>query len=88
MNKVNDGGPAFPMTVQRWNDSLDGSRAGMSLRDAAALAALPAVIAATSAGQHTPTKRSSDEPIRHAIARDAFAMADAFIAARTLSEGE
>ena len=32
-DKIDDGGPAFPRTVQRWNDSLDHSVQGMSLRD-------------------------------------------------------
>lgn len=32
MSKIDDGGPAFPRTVQRWNDSFENV-AGMSLRD-------------------------------------------------------
>lgn len=32
MNEIKDGGPAFPHSVQRWNDSF-GSVDGMTLRD-------------------------------------------------------
>lgn len=32
MSEIKDGGPAFPHSVQRWNDSF-GSVDGMSLRD-------------------------------------------------------
>lgn len=32
-DNIDDGGQAFPRTVQRWNDSLDHSVQGMSLRD-------------------------------------------------------
>ena len=81
-DKIDDGGPAFPRTVQRWNDSLDHSVQGMSLRDWFAGQALPAVIAATSAGQHMPATRDSDTHIAFAITRDAYFIADAMLAAR------
>lgn len=33
MSEINDGGPAFPATVQGWNDRLSQAQGGMSLRD-------------------------------------------------------
>ena len=59
---------------------LEGS--AKTLRDEIAIAALPAIIAATSAGQHHPQMREGDVVIASAIARDAYGMADAFMAAR------
>lgn len=71
------GGTAFPAqasvgaTTEKWM--------GMSMRDYFAGQALPAVIAATSAGQHSPKMRDSETHIRDAISRDAYAMADAML---------
>lgn len=76
-----DGGPAFPQHVApayRQEPEIWG----MSLLDWHAGQALPAVIIATSAGQHMPTMRAGDDHIRDAIARDAYAMGRAMLAAR------
>ena len=60
---------------------------GMTLRDYFAAQALPAVIAATSAGQHNIHSRKPGKPvdatIQFAIAFDAYELADAMIAARS-----
>lgn len=80
MSKINDGGPAYPLhlgVLPDWQGQV-----GMSLRDAAALAAFPAIIAATSAGQHHPRKCEGETELIFAIARDAYLAADAFIVAR------
>lgn len=69
MTKINDGGPAFPHSNPNYG--------GMSLRDAAALAALPAVINA-----FDPDMRHVGETAEQMFARLAFGVADAFIAAR------
>lgn len=70
-----DGGPAFPQHVApayRQEPEIWG----MSLLDWHAGKALPAIIIATSAGQHTPARRPGDVHIRDAIARDASADED------------
>ncbi len=79
MSKINDGGPAYP-TLTEYQTAV-GTRGhdttpGMSLRDAAALAALPALIA----------RHRADVPWEQ-IAPRAFGIADAFIAARTKGGG-
>lgn len=55
---------------------------GMTLRDWFAGQALPAIIAATSAGQHQ-VMREGDTSIVAGITRDAYEMADAMLAARS-----
>lgn len=45
MTDIKDGGPAFPRTVQRWNDSFE-QRDGMTLRDYFAAKAMQAIIQA------------------------------------------
>lgn len=70
-DKIDDGGPAFPRTVQRWNDSLDHSVQGMSLRDWFAGQVLTSA-AAIPFG-------SADCEYR---AKAAYQMADAMLAAR------
>jgi hypothetical protein len=83
MNKIDDGESAFPRPD--WNGSWAGSYVfkGMSLRDWFAGQALPAVIAATAAGQHRPVPNTGDKAgLDAAIARDAYALADAMIEAR------
>lgn len=86
MSEIDNGGPAFPATVQGWNDRLSQAQEGMSLRDWLAGQALPAVIAATAAGQHHPipmyTGKGDNPKLEAAIARDAYAMADAMLEAR------
>jgi hypothetical protein len=60
-----------------------GGENGMSIRDWFAGQALPAVIAATSAGQHFPGDGFNDErPIPVRMAHDAYAIADAMLALR------
>ena len=52
---------------------------GATLRDQIAMAALPSIILATSAGQHHP---EGDGDLIDLMARDAYAMADAMMDAR------
>lgn len=73
MSKINDGGPAYPLhpgVLPDWK-----WQAGMSLRDAAALAALQGLIAS---GTYTNAGPDFGDFI---VAR-AMEVADAFIAAR------
>lgn len=77
---------AFPEVPGDFN-AYEG-RAGMTLRDWFAGQALPAVIAATSAGQHQPRMEEGDEHIRFAIVRDAYDMADAMLAERSKAVGD
>ncbi len=72
---------AFPRADER--DAMgcgitEGSN-GMTLRDWFAGQALPAVIAATSAGQHNPSKGASTV---EGFCLDAYEIADAMLAAR------
>jgi hypothetical protein len=55
---------------------------GMTLRDYFAAAALPAIIAATSNGQHLPGHNLEGATIAEAIAHDAYVMADAMLRER------
>lgn len=78
-----DGGPAYPPNAG-WRDDDPACR-GMSLRDAFAMAALPAIITATSAGQHwaggnMPGKDEASMAER--IAFDSYEVADAMLAQR------
>ena len=79
MTEKQDGGPAFPRS--KLGDDCDypfGQQDGMSLRDAAALAALPAIINVCKNDIPDPGETFSEM-----FARKAFGCADAFIAART-----
>ena len=76
MTMQNDGGNAYPVA-----SDVIGHSPGMSLRDAAALAALPAVVRAC-----IPLECLPDETMEQMFARKAFAIADAFIAAREKGE--
>lgn len=59
------------------------AESGMTLRDWFAGQALPAVVAATSAGQHYPGDGFLDDrPINERMAIDAYKLADAMLAAR------
>lgn len=70
------GGSAFPVT------SIDGfADYGMTLRDWFAGQALAAIIAVTSAGQHQPEKKHG-KGVVDSMALEAYAMADAMLAAR------
>lgn len=84
--KARSGGPAYLIPGTDTHDTWPGT----SLRDAAALAALPAIITATSAGSHWPGLRGSlaEQPIEDRIAADAYRLADAFIAARETKEDD
>lgn len=84
MSTINDGDTAFPAGDMRGYEPSFG----MTLRDYFAGQALPAVIIATSAGQHQPVRMNGDTHIRDAIARDAYAMADAMFSARSQKDGE
>lgn len=70
-NTANEGGPG----------ALEPDP-GMTLRDHFAGKALPAVMLATSAGQHHPGPVGSALPLVQRIADDAYKMADAMLAAR------
>ncbi len=77
--RVKDGGPAFPCDGRDHIVRMDGSGGpGMTLRDAAALSALQGFCAYSGSVGSTfgPTE----------IALRAFEIADAFIAAREVSE--
>jgi hypothetical protein len=84
MSEIDNGGPAFPATVQSWNDRLSQYQDGMSLRDWFAGQVLSAVIAATAAGQHNPVPFYTGDKanLDAAIARDAYLIADAMLEAR------
>lgn len=78
----NDGGPAFPSpSCGEWSPEY-----GMSLRDWFAGHTLPAIIGATSQGQHNPwAGKAEDMPIAKAMAFDAYELADAMLAERLRS---
>lgn len=79
-DKINDGGPAFPRTVQRWNDSLDHVE-GMSLRDWFAGQALQGV----ASGFWSNSDMSVLGP--RGLAESAYEFADAMLAARAKRGG-
>lgn len=86
MSKVNNGGAAFPFQALR-SDGLPAFEfsVGMSLRDYFAAQALPAIISATSAGQHEPGKDMAESVginVEAKIAFDTYRIADAMIAER------
>lgn len=82
MSKVNDGGPAFPTTWDASHNAALQTEDGMSLRDWFAGQALAGVVVQC-AGD---TVRKGT--IAGHMAARAYEIADAMIAARTLSEGE
>ena len=71
---MKDGGPAYPVIYPHENSSADGI--GMSLRDAAALAALQGLCEC----------KTYDGGTWQRIAKDSFDAADAFIAERERRE--
>lgn len=71
MTQKNNGGPAFPIET-----TATPYAPGMTLRDAAALAALPAIIHAFK--HDTPYKKTKEQM----FARMAWAVADAMLAER------
>ena len=86
MDKVNDGGPAFPIPLAPGELYTEtGSGCGMTLRDWFAGQALPRVIE-----QHTLARRTrgvlpdyNDGAHRAAVADIAYRISDAMIAERT-----
>lgn len=58
-----------------------------NLRDYFAGQALPAIIAATSAGQHMPGKPGSGGTVAERMAADAYKLADAMLAEREKTGG-
>lgn len=73
--------PAFP-SVCLGDPSHPMSAPGMTLRDWFAGQAITAIVAVTSAGQHQPIMHEGEIHIRTAMARDAYELADAMLAAR------
>ncbi len=79
MKNINEGGPAFPFTGQRYERDQDGQfkikPQGMSLRDYFAAAALQGLLACPTLTSHpeTPTEHMSEW---------SFKYADAMIAAK------
>lgn len=75
MSKINDGGPAFPISVQ---PDFQYAEAGMSLRDWFAGQALAGLIAS---GRSAYDLADSDQQAAYAAFR-AYTAADAMLAAR------
>lgn len=73
-SRINTGGPAFPIAASTWDQK------GMDMRDAFAIAALPAVLRApgVNLNQDTPLREQTD-----LVAHSAYAIADAMIRARS-----
>lgn len=85
MTQTPENPPAFPWLVV---ESATNGGSGMDLRDWFAGMALPAVIAATSAGQHQPGTGFDDpRPMTARMACDAYELADAMLAARAQEPG-
>ena len=89
MTDRHDGGPAFPQKrIYRCSQGIDHEvhETGMSLRDAAALAALPAIIAlgaGNEPGEGAFVVLLNRDDARANVAEAAWAVADAMIAARS-----
>lgn len=84
MSGVGDGGPAYPNAWIETNQhgvQYPMVHDGMRLRDALAIGALPGIITSVSAGQHMLDLRAG-ETMNHAIARGAYALADAMLVVR------
>ena len=81
MSEINDGGPAYPARPREimGGGEITAANEGMSLLDAAALAALPQMIAGYVDGLLRPLE---GEATGHAIVRGSFDLAEAFIAER------
>lgn len=76
-----DGGPAFPFTLQ--GPKISAYSGGMSLRDALAISALPAVInTAMTVGLKNRVDDSPEIKIGEIIARSTWEIADFMMAAR------
>ena len=86
MTDRHDGGPAFPGPTFSRGGHPTGHAMGMTLRDAAALAALPAIIAldaGNESGGGALVALLNRDDARVNVAEAAWAVADAFIAARS-----
>lgn len=81
MNLCDNGGPAFPHHVVRESMGHAYNERGMTLRDWFAGQALPAIVTATSAGQHDPSAKHG-KGVVGSMAADAYEIADAMLAAR------
>ena len=78
---INDGGPAFPCTLDQWNDGFGG----MSIRDEFAKAALAGSMASMPGGSEFPF--AADVPPSNwtpesTVAKHCYMLADAMIAER------
>ena len=79
-NKINDGGPAFPMGYHPEGNSAD--QFGMTLRDYFAAAALQAIIS-SALSEGTKTMYNIRKPdFLECLSLDAYAHADAMLKAR------
>ena len=78
MNKINDGGPAFPVWELNGNGQPEMTEFGMSLRDYFAAKAMQGLLAAQVHG-------FNDRPANGPFASMAYEMADAMLKVR---EGE
>ena len=86
MTDRHDGGPAFPIKGRGAFDLELVQAEGMSLRDAAALAALPAIIAldaGNESGGGAFVALLNRDDARVNVAEAAWAVADAMLAARS-----
>ena len=79
MSKIDNGGPAFPATVQSWNDRLSQCQDGMSLRDWFAGQAMAGLLPLITSSQRLGTEEPNDNLLVSGVA---YAMADAMLKAR------
>ena len=86
MSRRDDGGPAFPFSslepdpeTRALVGTIYKDNEGMTLRDYFAAKAMQSIIAAMSAGQHSPR---ADMSVDDSLAVDAYAVADAMLRAR------
>ena len=76
-----DGGPAFPQTVEGWNGHMSGKQPGMTLRDYFAGRALAGLLA-----HHGRSVFNTDAENSRIVSACAFILADAMLAARRRSQ--
>lgn len=82
MSNINDGGPAFPNVPDGAGDRWRDWDVGMSLRDYFAAKALPNIYSTAMVDAADGSGLFSDPDWRMGLALDAYAMADAMLAAR------
>ncbi len=92
MNKINDGGPAFPVWELNGKDQPEMTGFGMSLRDYFAAKAMAALIAEPVSELWPGTAAQWANQLQHTqldgpsmVARVAYMMADAMLKARETS---